>query len=433
MPRLPAVDRVPRRLLLAMIVYLLSTAVYFAFADPSTLTERTRFNHFALLGEAWLNGRLDLGQAPPAYTGNNDFALYDGRWFVVFPPFPAVLLLPLVAWAGSAQGVADGQFFLWVAGSGPAVLFLALEKLGRMGTGAGTRCNLLLAGLFAFGTVYFFTAEQGTVWYAAHVVAVILGALYLLVALEARHPVTAGLLLGLGFLTRTPLLFAFPLFVFEAVRVSRSRADGHADWRRLGALLGWFSVPLVVIGSLSLWHNAVRFGEPLEFGYRYLQIAWRVRIESWGLFHYHYLAKNLGILLTSLPYVTRPPQEVPFQINGHGLALWVTSPIYLWLLLPRHRRPPHLALWLTVAAVALPSLFYQNTGWVQFGYRFSNDYAVFLFALLAMAKPRWRGWFGVAAVWAVVVNGFGAATFGKNDYSAYYFVDPTQRIVYQPD
>ena len=33
-------------------------------------------------------------------------------------------------------------------------------------------------------------------------------------------------------------------------------------------------------------------------------------------------------------------------------------------------------------------LFYQNSGWVQFGYRFSLDYMVFLIALLAVGGNR---------------------------------------------
>ena len=86
-----------------------------------------------------------------------------------------------------------------------------------------------------------------------------------------------------------------------------------------------------------------------------------------------------------------------------------------------------------VCAVAWPSLLYQNSGWVQFGYRFSNDYAVFLFALLAVGGGRWRGLFAGAALWALAVNAFGAATFGRGEYVDYYFVDPTQRILYQPD
>jgi hypothetical protein len=109
------------------------------------------------------------------------------------------------------------------------VLFLALEKLRRMGESSRSeRTNIALALLFAFGTVYFFTALQGTVWFAAHVVGVAIGALFLLFALEAERPVLAGTMIGLGFMTRTPLLFAAPFFVFEAARMTLAPTSGDA-------------------------------------------------------------------------------------------------------------------------------------------------------------------------------------------------------------
>ena len=70
----------------------------------------------------------------------------------------------------------------------------------------------------------------------------------------------------------------------------------------------------------------------------------------------------------------------------------------------QHRGVPTRALWLTVACVALPTLFYQNTGWVQFGYRFSNDYAVFLFALLAVIGIRYGKLFTAASIWSVAAS-----------------------------
>ena len=37
---------------------------------------------------------------------------------------------------------------------------------------------------------------------------------------------------------------------------------------------------------------------------------------------------------------------------------------------------------------ALPSLLYQNSGYIQFGYRFSLDYFVFLVLLIAIGGRR---------------------------------------------
>lgn len=431
-----------RRFVVSVLVYLVTTGAFLACAAEATLVAHTPWNHFALLAEAWLDGRLDLGGAPPAYAGMNDFARFDGRWYVPFPPFPALLVMPWVALAGSAEATADGRFFLLVAGVAPAVLFLALEKLRLLGRSARSeRDNVLLALIFAFGTVYFFTAEQGTVWYAAHVVAAGLSALYLLFALGAERPVLAGLALGLGFATRTPLLFALPLFVSELWRTSVPDdvcvLDTPAEaWRKLdrarfvrGLLL--FSAPIAVVVLLTLAHNQARFGDPFEVGYRYLEVAWRGRIEKWGLFSYHYLGRNLAVVLTSLPWLGDP--QAPVRISAHGLALWVTTPVYLYLFWPKLRRAPHLALVVTTVAVAVPTLFYQNSGWVQFGYRFSNDYAVFMIALLAVGGRRFGALFWSLAAFAVALNAFGALTFNRAGGSGVYVIERTQRVIHQPD
>ena len=415
-----------RRLALAVAVYLVATVVYWLFAAPETLAAHTPYNHFALQAEAWLHGRTDLGGPPPAYAHGNDFSLFDGRWFVPFPPLPAVLLVPAVALSGAADAVVDGRFFLMLAGIAPAALFLALEKLRRRGDSERSeRDNLGLVALFAFGSVYFFSAEQGTVWYAAHVVGAALAALYLLAAVGAERPLLAGLCVGLGYATRAPLLFAAPLFVFELWR------EVAGDRRRFAHGLASFAAPIVAVLLATFAYNAARFGDAFENGYRFLAVAWHGRIEKWGLFAYHYLARNLGVMLTSLPWLGNP--EAPFRINAHGLALWVTTPAYLWLLWPKTTKAPHGALVATAACVALPTLFYQNSGWVQFGYRFSNDYAVFLFALLAVGGRRFGAAFWGLALYAVVLNAFGALTFGRPAGASVYVIEGSQRVLYEPD
>jgi hypothetical protein len=436
---LPA-DGARRRRTLAFALYALTTLIYVVFAAPATLRAHTPYNHFALQASAWLHGRLDLGEAPPSYAGGNDFAHFEGKWFIPFPPLPALLILPAVLVAGSADAVADGRFFLLLAGIAPAALFLALEKLRADGRAERSeRDSALVALLFAFGSVYFFSAEQGTVWFAAHVVGTSLAALYLLSALGAERPVVSGLLLGLAFAARSPLLFAAPLFVLELARrclpddgvpLGPRAALNALDRVRFARGLAWFALPVAVVLVLTLVHNGLRFGDPFEVGYRYLTVVWRTRIERWGLFNYHYLARNLGVMLTSLPWLGAPGG---FRISGHGLALWLTTPAYVWLLWPRVTRAPHWALVLTAASVAIPTLFYQNSGWLQFGYRFSNDYAVFLFALLFVGGRRFGALFCALGAFAIVLNAYGALTFGRPLGESVYVIEGSQRVLYEPD
>jgi hypothetical protein len=434
-----------RRWVTAVSAYVFLLIIYAAAAGRERLTQHTQYNHFAVLAEAWLEGHLDLGKDPPDYAQNNDFARYQGKWYVPFPALPAALLLPLVKIAGSADRVRDGQFFLWLAPLGPVLLFFALEKLRERGRWQGSLLtSLALAIGFGLGSVYFFTAVQGTVWFAAHVVAVALAAAYVLFAIDAAHPWLAGLMLGLAYWSRAPLLFGFPFFLLEAVRACRNDeaespssqtpatrrlliALRQTDLPRLAKLSAAFAVPLTLAFGLSLLHNAARFDDPFDVGYRHLQIAWQGRIAKWGLFHYHYLAKNLGVVLTSLPWIQ------PFRINAHGLALWVTTPCYLHLLWPKRTRPGYGAFIVTAACVGVPVLFYQNTGWMQFGYRFSNDYAIFLFCALALSGRRLGPLFWTLTLIAIGVNAFGAMTFDRPAYAKFYYTQPSQGTLYQPD
>jgi hypothetical protein len=450
-----------RRVLFAAIVYLLCTLVFASVAGPSRLLSHTAFNHYALLADAWLHGRQYLSGAPPAYTQNNDFVEYNGKTFISFPPLPAVLMLPFVKLAGSAEDFRDGQFVIWLAGIAPAILFLVLEKLRRTSRSPRTELqNLALSFLFAVGTVYFFTAVEGTVWYAAMVVAAGVQALYVLFALDAERPMLAGMMMGGVYLARPLMLLAAPLFALEALRMSARGGlptDGpwparvrelvsRVDWRALGRRYLVFALPILVSFAIVAWMNWARYerATPFYFDHQLLTVAWRGRMLKWGgMLNYHFLAKNLGIALTSLPWLPAKGEQAvfgaPFKINEHGLALWFTTPLYFWLLWPKRfdGQPDRKWLYVVVAlSAALPAatcLFYQNSGWRQFGYRFSNDYAVLLFVLLAIGARPMGPLFKTAAAWGVAWNLFGAATFDKLEFDRFYFREGSQSIVYQPD
>ena len=63
----------------------------------------------------------------------------------------------------------------------------------------------------------------------------------------------------------------------------------------------------------------------------------------------------------------------------------------------------------------------------------SLGFALFLFVALAVGVRRLGPGFALAALFAVAVNAFGAATFQRAGFERFYFVDPTQRILHEPD
>lgn len=389
------------------ILFLVAFVVY-ALASGVRLFHQSAAPHFIYQAEAWLHGRLSLPVDPPNL---NDWAYANGRFYVSFPPFPAVVMLPFVALFGYQLN--DTFFTVCIAALNVPLLYVVLSRYARSGDAPRTRNEILwLTFFYAFGTVAFYMGIRGEVWFTAETMGVTLALLYLLFAHEARRPLAAGMVLGCAALTRVPLAFACVFFAMELVA-----PDGHFDRDALGtrrrevirkALV--FAAPVVVFAAGMMWMNAARFGNPFDFGHAHL---YDNRVNAWvskyGLFSYHYLQKNLQSAFTLLPVVTMHPFRVSF--SGDGLSIFVTTPLFLLLLWPKRRPRLHRAMWLTVAVVALPALFYMNDGYFQFGYRFSLDWTPFLFVLLAMGGRPVNRTFKVLGLIGVVVGLWGALAF----------------------
>ncbi|HTJ45287.1 MAG TPA: hypothetical protein VL463_24440 [Kofleriaceae bacterium] len=444
-----SIAKVPRLRYVA--VFLFGLGVFTALAGERVFHQSTD-PHYVYQADAWLRGNLAIDPPPekgddwahvetvtlddntdvrgrrlssrPVFRtlGGDEIPLTRVRaskgqtTYMSFPPFPTLIMMPGAILGGRAGN--DVVPTLLVAALCLPLLLLTLERLADAGLAQRGRVDqLLLIALFAFGTVFFFSAVQGRVWFTAHVVGVALALLYAYAAIEARNPILAGVALGLAAITRPPMAFMFPLFAFEAWRVAGGldnwKRDRKAMLRTLARRLVPFAAPVVAIAIAAGVYNMARFGSPGEFGHTYLTVRQQAQIEQYGLFSYHYLGRNLAVALTLLPELL--PKSPWVQVSGHGLALWVTTPAFLLLLWPREKNALHRTLWITVAAVALPSLLYQNSGWVQFGYRFSLDYTVFLVLLLAVGGRRF-GWPTRALIAiGIAINLFGAITFARSD------------------
>jgi hypothetical protein len=431
-----------RRVGVPAALFALTALVYVIVLGDRRMTPSAD-NHFVHLAMSFLEGQLSvLGSRAP---GTNDWALFEGKWYVSFPPLPAIVIMPLVAiWKLKTL---DRLFWAVLAGFSPALLYVLLRALReRFESGRHWIEDALLSLLFAFGTVFFFVAVQGAVWFAAHVVAVALLILYALFSLDAKRPLLAGLMLGLCFMTRPNTCVAVLFFTVEALRVARlpdaeSAPEGAmmyrrafvwlrgVQWRVFGKSASIFAAPILVIGGLAMWMNEARFHDPFEFGHRYLQIMWSARIERWGLFNYHYLSKNLAVFLAALPWISAHAPHL--MVSRHGLALWVTTPNLLTALWPKKISATMVGLFLATAAVCIFNLLYQNSGWIQFGYRFALDYLPFLFALIALSGRRFGPGFWALALFAVALNTFGAITFDRA--WQFYDGDATQNVMFQPD
>ncbi len=359
----------------------------YAALSGDRLLRQSQAPHFVYQAMAFLQGRLDVHVDLP--NGNDWARAPDGRVHVSFPPGPAVLMLPLAASYG--YQVNDVAFAVTAAALAPALLFLLLRLLASRGESSrGPREDALLAVLFGAGTVFLPCAVRGEVWFTAHVVAASATIVFLGAAHRLAHPALAGLAWSFAAVTRTPLLFAGLYFALELVA-----PDGRLDLaalrddraRRLRALAAFAAPAAVVLGAAAAF-NAARFGDPLEFGHRFLHEN-RVGpdLEAHGLFSLAYLPRNLEAALLLLPKVRSiwPPA---LDFDPRGMSVLVTTPLLVLLAVPKDGARLYRLLVPTAAAVAAPALLYMNTGYVQFGYRFSLDWLPLAFVLLAAGGRR---------------------------------------------
>jgi hypothetical protein len=320
------------------------------------------------------------------------------------------------------------MFTIFFASLNLALLYVLLRRLSRGGrSGRGPAENAWLTVLFGFGTNVLWCSVLGRVWYTALVVGITFTLLYLLFSIDARRPLLAGLFLALGFATRTPILFT--AFVFPAFLLFPGGRLRRGDWGKAAVTLAKFCAVPLVVGVALMLHNKARFGHFGEFGHRYLAEGGLERIRDYGLFNYHFLARNLSAAFTLLP---RIQPEAPYVlVSKHGMSLFLTTPVFLFYLF--RPRPAQFVedvfwrrlLWAATLVIAIPHFFYQNTGWAQFGYRFSLDYTVFLVLLLALGRYPLTRWFKLLVLVGLIVNAFGAITFDRmHHFYTEWFFDP---------
>src|SRR5512141_2751546 len=91
------------------VALLVGSFAVLALFSGARLAPQSRAPHFIYQADAWLHGQLHLRVPPP---DDNDWARVQDRWYVSFPPGPALLMLPGVAiWGFQYDDVSFTVFF----------------------------------------------------------------------------------------------------------------------------------------------------------------------------------------------------------------------------------------------------------------------------------------------------------------------------------
>jgi hypothetical protein len=223
------------------------------------------------------------------------------------------------------------------------------------------------------------------------------------------------------------VVFAAPFFVL---------VGGGGSWLRRGwsAALG-AGIPI----GLLVVYNVVSTGHVFHPGYQYLyelEAGFNLPLNyhlDWQIEDVRYLPQNFGIMFLNTPVWL--PTEVPSALGlggplctdpsavrglfnpdcplvlpkDTGMSILLTSPAYL-LGLPAIR-------WgfgrsrlvtgagLAILIIAVVNLMHFSQGWVQFGYRFSLDFAPWALLLVAIGLERIAAGTGTAVPAAAIEGG----------------------------
>ncbi len=443
---------------IGLFFFIVALGIY-VFSNPA---RSGSYNHFVWQADAFLHGRFSI--AWPVSSGPYVNAYFQdvmplqaapgepSLGLLPFPPLPAIVLLPFALFFGLAT---DAQLVGVIIGA--INVGLAWRLTTRLS--AQREVAALATIFFAFGTVHWYAAMLSTTWFLAHVVAITFVLLGITLALDSERrqraaatiaralpgpvranpvialvegsslfvawyrrlrqhvdplQVLAGLVFAIAGLSRLTVLFGAIFFVF---------VGGGSFWRRgFSAALG-AAIPVALIVGYNLAATGHVFNPAYEYLYHHEYLGYMppdLAINtSYGIEDIRHIPTNLLIMFGWPPVIDTGcglallrPDCAPLQPSPVGMSLLLTSPAYLLavpIVLRRWREPIVQGAALAVLAIAFVNLMHFSQGWVQFGYRFSNDFAPFALVLVTLAIARYR--VGVVTVGlvalSVLVNAWG--------------------------
>lgn len=364
---------------------------------------QTRHDFFVPLATSFLHGKLyvpymrgelhemvsqteiDTGHFQEPHDGASD------RYYVIYPPLPAILAIPFVLIGGSEvnQSVISWVYFslsVWVL----------WELLGTLML--GIRPRAWLTAFYVLGSIAWYHALVGSAWYYAHVVALLTTFLALYSALAKKSAWLTGIFVGLMYLSRYNLILTVPFFMLSLWRGREGR----------GRRLGQFLIPVLMSLLLVGGYNYARYWRVDHYGYTILESRdYNVTNEyRYGSYAWQYAPRHFRAALWSFPQISfQFPYVTP---NMLSMALWIVAPaLFIALWAPRQERLTRL---MSIALLCLlpGTLFHGGIGASQFGYRYMLDYLPFILILMALAmRERVRRWQQLLIVLSVLVNVWG--------------------------
>lgn len=355
----------------------------------------TAFNHFTLLADALIHGKLyvegDMPWLEQIPINQDKFFGNDTRFYVANPPMPALVsVLPVFLFGKDLPQ----QYISFIVGA-IAVVLTALISLK-------VKNNYMLAIwssiLIGFGSLNWYLITVGSTWYMAQVVAqmFLLAAIYS--QMKNKSPLLTGLFLGFAYFSRIPMILTFFFFLVNLPKFNIKNI----------ALLCLGIAPSIVANAL---YNYARFGVIWDIGYT---LIGGISSDPWfhrGIIHPSYIFDHIKIIFGSIPTLS---SEYPYlKPSEFGYAIWFTTPAFIFAFFNNIKNKDVWSTWVSILFVSLLIFSHGTTGFTQFGYRFAADFYPILIYLTIKGVSNKGGplWYHWALMFAGVIVNFWGVLF----------------------
>lgn len=365
------------------------------------LQEAPGRNSYALLADAFLHGRLDV-----YHCFDGDCVTFQGKNYVIFPPAPVLVAMPFVAIFGPGfSGFATIGFVSFIA-----ALWLWWRIFAHLEIERETIVWVLLA--LAFGSpLYHISIRADRVWFYAQSINFLLLTLALHEVIRGGRLVLAGIFLGLAFLSRQMTILLAPFLFVLALRPDEKLISFNVEYIKKALKFG---MPILISIGAYLAYNEVRFGDPLETGYKFIANpnVLHISVINERLLHHGLFSKDYFVFNALYMFVQGFHLEwggdamlTPIALDQWGTSLLAASPfVLLMVFMPLDRRT---IVGVICAVVILTvTLFYHGNGYSQYNVqRFVLDWAIVPFFVLGLTIDKTlRPAFAILTVYAIGLN-----------------------------
>lgn len=332
------------------------------------------YNSYSLQARAWREGRLDLGQ-DYSYL---ELAIYGGKYFVSFPPFPSFLFYFL----GWIFGEISLDSFVALASTTICAVYVMkiLYKLGREHVPFWTLYLMV-------GSNLVFVSVNGWVWFIAQNLCFTLSIMAIYYAMEAEGG-TSLFCWACSVGCRPFQVVYLPLLVWIIYKKHKEECPNDTIFTLVKKRWYW-AFPTLAVAMVYMWLNYVRFGNIMEFGHNYLP---EFTESELGQFHISYITTNWWSLVRLAEYNGESFSYCKFN----GMAIWISMPIflsYVWYLIYYIRKGKCKDYGLVALQVGLMILHgllilsHKTLGGWQFGNRYFIDLLPFAFYTFLKVTP----------------------------------------------